>query len=201
MYLNPKYCTVTMITQRNFALNYKSHARRTWRHCVALHQCLLLLVTNSSKLSAGTLPLSNAHFLVHDMKSLLFQTWQKVLGHHRQCIQRWDFSYISLRKTVVEKYSADIKCKQLHHLSGAAPFLHYSTSTLQFYWKSDINNESLRLNNHHLCLLCSVWRNSPWEMIPYIWLCATIFRWTVYCSLDTSPTETYVGSGTSRRLV
>lgn len=30
MYLNPKYCTVTMITQRNFALNIQITCQANW---------------------------------------------------------------------------------------------------------------------------------------------------------------------------
>lgn len=56
MYFNPKYCTVTMITQRNFALNIQITCQASFETCVELHQCLLLLVTNSNELSARTLP-------------------------------------------------------------------------------------------------------------------------------------------------
>lgn len=34
-----------------------------------------------------------------------------------------------------------------------------------FYWEPNTKNERLRLNNHHLCLLCSVWSNRPWKII------------------------------------
>lgn len=37
-------------------------------------------------------------------------------------------------------------------------------------------------------------------MISYIWLCATIFRWTVYCSFDMSPPEVLIGFGTLQQL-
>lgn len=52
MYFNPKYCTVTMITQRDFALNIEITCQASFETCIELHQCL---VTNSNELSARAL--------------------------------------------------------------------------------------------------------------------------------------------------
>lgn len=85
-------------------------------------------------------------------------------GQYRECISeimrlQW---HLLQKNSLWRKDSAGIKCKQLTYTCQEQ---HHSYTTqhphCMFYLKSGIKKQRLRLNNHHLCLLCSMWRNSP----------------------------------------